>query len=580
MGPSSVLPKKKTYQQTHWLVPWVNRRLVAMTSVNSKMHRQSGHAWHLMGCLFLCASALAACGGGGSDDSAPPPSGGGNPEPPPPATSASQWLSTAPNFELYGTADSGINGALKVVNTGDAANTVVLDPSPVDSTVVRIQGGEVDATQTGLRNPRVTHLVWDQVGVNGMSTFRTLSLTTTGGTKPQARKLSSESRICPSVGVRFEVIGQSLQGDEATLIYQAPNAQGQCGANAQPRLVTLAMDSAAAPVVLPADEAMRITPIAPVHGANGKVSAYLAWRNGAFVRTDARLGNALPLSAEGVSPASAPLGPGFVTRFGIFVRSADGLRRYDKSTERLSAPLVVGRIGQGTAIDAIADDRALYVSTQLDDGTIDLYRIDDLLVPRVQLLNTESSLRPAGFRLLRNQVLYALAGREDWTAWSKDTGARSNVLNGHNIVLASTLHNTVFTKSLNAQGAVELGQSLFDGSMRRALPATTLMGGGLNEEVAPYARANRRNASFSHALVVSTSTSAPMGEVLWLSMADTSTALTVGVLPSNLATEAAWQSAGVLGADALLGLKKAGSTDHELFSFKRSSPGLTKVGAQ
>jgi hypothetical protein len=539
-----------------------------------------GKVGRLTSCLFLSVAMLAACGGGGSDNApspgpSDPPAGG--PPPAPPAASP-QWLSTAPNFELYGTADSGIDGALKLVNVGDAANTLALDPNPVNTTIVRIHGGEVDATQTALRTPRATHLVWDQAGPNGVTTLQTLSLITTGGAKPQVRRVSNETRICPGVGGRFEVIGQSLQGDEATLVYNAPDAQGQCGAHSQPRLAMLSMDATAAPVVLPSEADTRLTPIAPVHGANGKVAAYLAWRGNKFVRTDARLGNVVELPAEGVSEASAPLGPGFVTRFGIFVRSADGLRRYDKSTERMSSPLVEGRIGQGTAIDAIADERALHVSTLLDDGTINLYRIEDLLVPRVQLLNIDGSLRPAGFRLLRDQVLYALAGREDWTAWSKQTGSRSNVLAGHNIVLASSLHNTVFTQSLNAQGAAELGQSQFDGSQRRALPATTLMGGGLHDEVAPYARTNRRNAAFSQALVVSTSSTAPMGEVRWLSFADTSTATTVGAFPTNLSTEAAWQSAGVLGANALIGLKKTGSSAHELFALTRGA-GLTRVVA-
>lgn len=529
---------------------------------------------------MLCA-AVAGCGGGG--DSGESPNGGNPPAPPPPPppASTSNWLSTSPNFELYGTSDSGIDGALRVVNAGDASNTLALSPNPVDSTVVRITGGDVDSTQTSLAAPRVSHLVWDQAGANGSVTLKRMPLVTTGGAKPQAAQISSETAMCVSNGVRFEVIGQSLNGEDAVITYNAPNAQGSCASGLRPRLVTLTMDERTVPLALPEDEALRLQPVAPIHGSQGQVIAFLAWQGSRFVRTDSRLGNvtALPASSVGgtVDDNSRPLGPGFVTRFGIFIRSADGLRRYDKSTDRLSAPLVVGRVAQGTALDVIADDRALYVSNLLADGAIDLYRIEDLLVPKVELLNTEGSLRPAGFRVLRDHVLYALAGRSDWTAWSKQSAPRSAVLAGHNIVLASTAHNTVFTKSLNAQNQVELAQSAHDGSQRRALPDTTLMGGGLADSIAPYARLARANAPFSHALAVSKTTAAPMGEVRWLGFADTTAAISVGPLPSNLPTEAAWQSAGVLGQQALLGLKKTGSADHELFSFGRTSGSLVRV---
>jgi hypothetical protein len=278
-----------------------------------------------------------------------------------------------------------------------------------------------------------------------------------------------------------------------------------------------------------------------------------------------------------VSAASAPLAPGFVTRFGVFIRSADGLRRYDKSTDRMSAPLVTGQVGQGTAIDQVSDDRAYYVSRADANGRIDMFRVDDLLVPAVQQINVEGPLRPVGFRVLRSVVLYALEGRSDWRSWRKSDGVRADVLDGENIALASTLHDQLFTLFANANGDAELAQGLPDGTQRRTFGAARLLGGSLADEVSPYARHLRRNAAYGHALIATPPGAGSNGELRWLGFGGATGDALAGVFPQGLQVDADWQSPGIMGAQALVGIRKTGTSERYLFVARRAPASLTRA---
>jgi hypothetical protein len=530
--------------------------------------------------VLCCAALLGACGGGGG--SAPEPVDPG-PVQPGPITGTVRWLSSAANLELHGTSDSGIDGPLVAVNPKDPTATRRFDPSPVDSTVVRITGGTVDATQSTLSEASVRHLVWDSVDASGAVTLHKLSLDANGSAVPAPERLSTENRICIVDGVRFEVAGQSLSGDEAVVVYAAPDVNGSCDpAVTRPRLVKLSMGASSAPIELPAAAAERITPIAPIHGSVGQIAGFLAWQDGRFVRTDPTLRSPVPLDAANlggpVTADSVPRGPGFVTRYGIFIRSNDGLRRYDKSVDALSAVLVTGQVGEGTAVGQVADDRALYVSSADAQGRIDLYRVEDLRVPVVDRLNVEGPLKPSGFRVLKSSVLYALEGRDDWTAWNKSDGTRSRVFAGRNVVLASSLHDRVFTKSLASDGSVVLSQSLPDGSGERVFGGIEVLSAGLADQVSPYARHLRMNASYSHALLVIPG-AAGAGEARWVSFDAPASDVVAGQLPAGLSLDVQpdWQSPGIVGAQSLIGVRRAGSSARYLFVAGRAPGALVRA---
>lgn len=528
---------------------------------------------------WVFAAVLAACGGGGGDAG----SGDGGGEGPGPVPEAARWLTSAANLELHGTSDSGIDGALLSVNPKNPLELRRMDPSPIDSTVVRITGGVVDATQATLTSPSVRYLVWDAADASGGVTLFKMSLDVPAGGTPTPERLSSENRMCVVNGVRFELIGQSLSGDEAVITYAAPDSAGNCASGTRPRLVRLSMTGTSAPIELPTTAADRVTPIAPIHGSVGQIAGFLAWQGGRFVRTDATLRSPTPLDAANiggpVTANSAPRGPGFVTRFGIFVRSNDGLRRYDKSVDALSGVLVNGQVGEGTAVGQVADDRALYVSRADTLGNLDLFRVEDLRVPVVDKLNVEGPLKPVGFRVLKSSVVYALEGRDDWTAWQKASGTRSQVLAGRNVTLASTAHDRLFTKFAGSDGTAQLAQSRVDGSEERVFGAVDVVSAGLADAVSPYARHLRLNASYSHALLVTAPASGGGREARWVSFDAPAGDVVAGTLPSALALDATpdWQAAGIVGAQALIGVRKAGSTSRYLFVASRAPGTLVRA---
>jgi hypothetical protein len=276
-----------------------------------------------------------------------------------------------------------------------------------------------------------------------------------------------------------------------------------------------------------------------------------------------------------VDASSKPLGPGFVTRYGIFVRSGDGLRRYDKSLDAFSNVLVTGQVGEGTAVGQVADDRALYVSSVNSAGDINLFRVEDTLVPAVTQLNTaaEGALKPMGFRVLKSSVLYATVNSSAWTNWNKGTGARTEVLDGHNIVLASTVHDRVFTKFIDADGNVQLAQSLADGSERRTFGDRDVLSAGLADTVSPYARHLSLNASYSHALMVLPTTSG--SELRWLSFDAPASDVVAGAVPAGLSLDAApdWKAPSIVGAQTLVGVRKAGTAASRYLFVAGRSPG-------
>jgi hypothetical protein len=213
-------------------------------------------------------------------------------------------------------------------------------------------------------------------------------------------------------------------------------------------------------------------------------------------------------------------------------------------------------------VGQVADDRALYVSSVNTAGDINLFRVEDTLVPTVTQLNTaaEGALKPMGFRVLKSSVLYATVNSSAWTNWNKGTGARTEVLDGHNIVLASTVHDRVFTKFIDADGNVQLAQSLADGSERRTFGDRDVLSAGLADTVSPYARHLRLNASYSHALMVLPTSSG--SELRWLSFDAPAADVVAGAVPSGLSLDTVpdWTAPGIVGAQTLVGVRKAGTT--------------------
>jgi hypothetical protein len=347
-------------------------------------------------------------------------------------------------------------------------------------------------------------------------------------------------------------------------------------------VVTLAAGATEAPVALPAAAAERLTPVGPVHGSSGQIAAFLAWRNGTFVRTDAALGAPVELGsadlAEPVSADAAPRAPGIVTRFGIFVLSDDGLRRYDKSTGRLSALLVPGRVAVGTRVEAQFDDSALYVTAIDASGRRDLWRVTDVSNPVATRLNTEGPLLALGIRVLKSHVLYAVEGRNDWVAWRKSDGSRRSVLDGRDIVLASTLHDRVFHSGPGATGSTALVSSELDGSQAQDLGPAQLLAGSIADVVSPFARQLRGNGAFSHAviLVPPAGGSGPAGASLrWVSFAESGSAIDSGTLPANVAGTV--ESPGVVGNAIAFAARNGASVD--LFVGRRASGTLGRAGS-
>ena len=390
--------------------------------------------------------------------------------------------------------------------------------------------------------------------------------------------------MCPGAGTRFTVVGQSLSGDEALITFAAPDATGSCATGGEPRLVKLGMSASDAAVVLPAAAADRITPIGVIHGAGGQMAAVLAWQNGRFVRTDASMANPSPLPAGDVAgvvgPTAEPIAPGIVTRYGIFIKSTDGLRRYDKATGRLSAVLVAGQVGQGAQINEMVDDEALYITQVQAGGALDLLRIDDTAAANVVKLNDEGALDPWGFRVLKSVVLYAVTGRNDFNAWRKSDGLRSNVLDGRRVVLSSTLSDRVLHSATDGAGVTTMATSRFDGSVSRNLGAARLLSGALAAGASPFARTVRGHGAFSHALVVTPAAgvaSLAGAGVAWVSLADAGTDVDAGALPTTLALGDTLQAPGIVGTAGLFAVPKVGTTDAYVFVTQRSGGAVARV---
>lgn len=551
--------------------------------------------------LGVClAWALSACGGGGGEDATAGSGSGGQTDggaavvsPSPDtgvgtsyATTAGRWLTTARNNALDGTSDEGVGGVQSPMFAVHPGMPTVGDGvrwwanSPVDSTVARISGGTVDATLTTLTGPSVRAVVWDQVDAGGKRRLYKMQLDVAATARPTPVQLSTQEGLCDLNGLRFQVAGQSLAGDDALITYAAPSASGSCDpAEQRPRAVRLSMAAADAPIELAAGTAGRVEPVAAIHGSGGRLAGFLAWRVDHFVRTDASLGQPVALDpanvAGTVTAASRPLDPGVLTKYGIFVSSADGVRRYDKSLDRLSAVLVPGRFNVRKGDGPVADDRALHITSDVG-GATHLYRIEDTLAPAVLRLNTEAegALHSKGFRVLKSSVLYATANSSAWTRWDKGTGLRSQVLDGHNVVLASTTHDRVFTRFLDSSsGTVQLAQSLPDGSERRSFGNRELLSAGLADAVSPYARHLSWNASFSHALLV-----LPAGtgsELRWLSFEAAAQDVLAGSVPSGLLLDAVpvWTAPSIVGATTLVGVHKAGTTASSYLLVAGRSPG-------
>lgn len=540
-------------------------------------------------CWPLAAVLLSSCGGGGGDTSGgstPPPPSGPNPSP----SSTVVWLSGAAQTSLYGDADSGMPGPLFVVDPLQAATPGSLTPERPDSSVTRIVGGRVDATLSSLSDAGPRAVVFDApsgaAGPFAFSLFK-LGLDVATGATPSAQRLSSESQLCSAIGPRFTVIGQSLGGDEAVITYGVPDGAGSCAGGGRPRLVVLSMGATAAPVVLPESSTERLDPVGAIHSSGGAVAAFLAWRDGRFVRTDARLGSPVPIQGADIggslSAASAPTGPGVVTRFGIFILSSEGLRRYDKSTGRISDVLVAGPVGSGAVFSAFHDDQALYITATAPNGSLNLYRVTDSLQPSIQQLNVEGPLSPYGFRVLRNHVLYALdlPGSTDYVAWRKSDGQRRSVLAGKNILVATTLHDRVLHESVNGAGARVLATSIFDGSDERVLGDARLVSRSIAAQIPPFARNLRDNGAFGHVLVVqplSGATGLGGAAVRWVSLDDTPAVdIEAGVLPSGLDLGSTIEAAGIVGASTLLAVNRTATTGHDYFAARKSAGSLVLI---
>ncbi len=535
--------------------------------------------------LVSLAGLLAGCGGGGGDAAPSPPPAPPPPNPAPPAPAAPRWLSTAPLVDLSGTADSGIDGPLTVVDPLRPTAAVRVNPGSVDSTALRITGGQVDATLGSTTGAAPRFIVYDvalpAAGTNDFALYQ-LALDA-AASAPVAQRLSTESSLCGGLGARFTLLGQSLAGDNAVFHYTAPTPAWPCSSGGEPRLVNLSMGPASAPVVLPAAADERLTAIGPVHGSNGQLAAFLAWQGGRFVRTDASLGSPVALAAGDiggpVDAAAAPRAPGLVTRFGIFVLSQDGLRRYDKSTGRLSGLLLPGRVATGARVNAQHDDDALYVTVDTTSG-IDLYRVTDALAPVVTRLNIEGPLLSLGLRLTRSYVLYAVDGRNDWLAWRKSDGQRSRVLDGREIELASTVHDRILHSRTEAGGSVVLARSHVDGSGETSLGNARLISAGLAESMSPFARSLRTNAAFDHALVAVPAAGATGAAVLggatvrWLALAAAGADIEVGVLPTGLTGQL--EAPGIVGPAGLFAVRPSAGA-WRLFTTNRSAGSLVEA---
>ncbi len=537
----------------------------------------------------LFTGVLSACGGGGGGSPAAV-----GPSPTPAPASSTRWISSAAHIDLAGGADSGIDGPLLAIDPAHPGTSSALSPSTVDSASVRIMGGTLDANLSTLDNPAPRFVVYDArvtVGVSNSFALYKLALDATGTAAPAPQRLSTQITMCPAVGARFKLVGQSLGGDEALITFAAPDSTGSCAGGGEPKLVKLGMNSSSAPLALPVAALDRITPIGVIHGSAGQMAAVLAWQNGQFVRTDASLANPVALAAAdvagGIDANSAPIAPGIVTRSGIFIKSTDGLRRYDKSSGKMSAVLLTGQVGQGAQINEMADGEALYitrVSTTPTTSSLDLFRVDDTASPSVVQINTgavsEGPLDPWGFRLLKSAVLYAVAGRNDFNIWRKSDGARSNVLDGKVVVLSSSLYDRVFHSTTDGAGNTTLATSLYDGSDTRSLGAAQLISGALATQTAPFARTLRGHGAFAHAVVVvpAAGQSGLAGAaVRWLSFDSAALDLDAGTLPMTLAVGATVQAPGIIGDAGLFAVPKTGTGDAYVFVSQRAAGSLARV---
>ena len=531
----------------------------------------------------LFTGVLSACGGGGGSS---PAAAGPSPAPSVPPSNT-RWISSAAHIDLAGGADSGLDGPLLAIDPAHPGTASALRPDTVDSTSLRIVGGTLDASLSTLDNPGPRFVVYDAPVTPGVAqsfALYRLPLDVTGTTAPVPQRLSTQVTMCSAVGARFKLIGQSLAGDEALFTFDAPDSAGSCASGGEPKLVRLSMSSSSAPLALPVDALNRITPIGVMHGSAGQIAALLAWQNGQFVLTDASLANPVALASADVAGViganSAPIAPGIVTRYGIFVLSTDGLRRYDKSSGKLSAVLLAGQVAQGAQINAMADAQALYITRVSAGGSLDLFRIDDAAAPSVVQINTEGTLDPWGFRLLKSAVLYAVAGRNDFNIWRKSDGARSNVLDSKVVVLSSSLYDRVFHSTTDGAGNTTLASSLYDGSDARSLGAAQLLSGALAPQAAPFARTLRGNGAFAHAVVVvpAVGQSGLAGAaVRWLSFDSAAPDLDAGTLPTTLALGTTVQAPGIVGDAGLFAVPKAGSADAYVFVSQRAAGSLARV---
>lgn len=530
----------------------------------------------------LSAALLSACGGGGGSSTASAPDVTVTPS----VAVGKRWVTSAAQVDLSGGADSGIDGPLVAIDPDRPDTVAALNPDRVDSTSVRIVGGVLDTTTFTLDQPLPRFVVYDApVAAGAQQSFALykLALGAAGSAAPVAQRLSSQVTMCAGGGARFTVVGQSLAGDEALITFAAPDGAGSCANGGEPRLVKLGMSSTDAPLALPVAASERLTPVSVIHGSSGQIAAVLAWQNGRFVRTDASMANPVPFAAGEVAgtvdAGSAPVAPGIVTRYGIFIKSADGLRRYDKATGRISAVLVTGQVGQGAQINEMVDDEALTITRVQPDGSIDLMRIDDTAAPLVRKLNP-TPLDPWGFRVLKSVVLYAVAGRNDFTVWRKADAQRSNVLDGRVVVMSSTLSDRVLHSGTDASGVTTTSVSLYDGSASRSLGAAQVLSGAMAPKAPAHARTVRGSGAFSQALVV-TPAAGQAGlagaAVKWVSFDAATVDVDAGSLPTTLALGDTPQAPGIVGTSALFAVPKAGTAESYVFVTQRSGGAVARV---
>ncbi len=523
---------------------------------------------------ILFAAVLTACGGGGSGDGvgsvAPPVTNPPVPvEPVEPAEPlvALRWVSSAAHEDINGDSDAGIAGlgVLRVADPERPAVAATLLPNEVHSRSVRIMGGDLSGAVLSNASPR--HVLFDaRTAATGEFAFglHRLTLGAAGSAAPSVQKVSSETAMCPPPNItasRFLVVGQSLSGSEAVITYSAPDVLGSCANGGVPKVVALTMSGSAAPLALPVLAEERVLPIAPLHAATGAINQFLVWQNGRFrLASNALVGlTDVTLAAGDVMTNAAPLvaGDGLVTRTGIFVRSTDGLRRYDKASRGMSGVLVAGEVGKGLRVNAVHDDRDLYITQRSANGAIDLYRVSDQPLASAVKLNTEGPI--TGFSVLKGHVLYAVAGRDSHVAWRKSDGQRTSVLAGKRIQLASTLHDRVF-HSTPAAGGTVLASSAIDGTAERVLGVSQLVAGSIASEVDAYARTVRGNGAFSHALVASRaagSSGLAGGTLRWVSFDSAAQDIEGGTFPATPSLAATVDGPAVIGNAVLFGVAPA-----------------------